>query len=154
MKINDTNVSFKRYYSTGIIAAIILLLFSCEKIEIDSQPPKIILIQPDNNSNFQVGNDFKVVTVMHDYVALESYRYKVYWFNDPSNVSNNPNDPVFELDESGTITLSDSAPHWEDVNFNIDIPANIRQGFYNLDIYCFDKAGNFDKVTVKLLFQD
>jgi hypothetical protein len=66
MKINDTNVSFKRYYSTGIIAAIILLLFSCEKIEIDSQPPKIILIQPDNNSNFKVGNDFAEYNYEYD----------------------------------------------------------------------------------------
>jgi hypothetical protein len=126
----------------------------CKKIDIDTQDPKIILIQPVNDQRFATGDDFLVVTVMHDYVALDTYRYTVNWFDDASNVSVNPNDPAFELDQSGTIITTDSAPHWEDVNFTIAIPEGIRQGYYNLDIYCYDKEGNFDKVSVKLLFQD
>lgn len=118
------------------------------------QPPKIILIPPNEGQAFSVGTNFLVVTVVHDYVALASYRYKVYWFDDPSNVPDNPNDPTFELEQSNTITTNGSAPHWEDINFNIDIPADVRQGYYILDIYCYDKAGNFDKVSVKLLFHD
>jgi hypothetical protein len=138
----------------GIIVAISLSLSSCEKIEIDTQPPRIILIQPEDGKAFAVGSDFLVVTVMHDYVALASYKYNVYWFDDPSNVSDNPNDPAFELDQSATITTSDSAPHWEDVSFKIDIPTGIRKGYYNLDIYCYDKSGNFDLASVRLLFHD
>ena len=91
---------------------------------------------------------------MHDYVALDRYRDKLYWFDDVSNVSVNPRDPASELDQSGTILTNGSAPHWEDVNFYISIPVGIRQGYYILDIYCFDKASNFDRISVKLLFQD
>jgi hypothetical protein len=137
-----------------LIAVVAISIVGCKKNDIDTQPPKIILIQPDDGDAFAVGTDFLVVTVMHDYVELDTYRYNVYWFNDPSNVSVNPNDPAFELDESGTIQINDSPPHWEDVNFRIDIPADIRQGYYILDVYCYDKSDNFDKVSVKLLFQD
>jgi hypothetical protein len=126
----------------------------CKKTDIDTQAPKIILIQPVNDQRFATGDDLLVVSVMHDYVALDTYRYTVNWFDDASNVSVNPNDPAFELDQSGAIKTTDSAPHWEDVNFRIDIPVAIRQGYYILDIYCYDKSGNFDKVSVKLLFQD
>lgn len=154
MKLKNIKRSMLHLCTLGICAAITSSLSSCEKIEVDTQPPKIILIQPDDGDAFPVGTDFLVVTVMHDYVALASYRYKVYWFDDPSNVSVNPNDPAFELDQSGTIVTNDSAPHWEDVNFQIDIPVGIRQGYYNLDIYCYDKAGNDDKVGVRLLFHD
>lgn len=154
-KQNNINRSILHLCAVGIFAAITISFASCKKTEeVDKQSPKIILIQPADNSAFTVGNDFLVVTVMHDYVALASYRYKVYWFDDPSSASDNPNDPAFELDQSGTITTSDNAPHWEDVNFKIDIPAGIRQGFYNLDIYCYDKAGNFDKIGVRLLFHN
>jgi hypothetical protein len=154
MKLRNIKRSVLRFCTIGIFAAITLSFSSCEKNEVDTQAPKIILIQPGNDQAFAVGTDFLVVTVMHDYVALASYRYKVYWFDDPSNVSTNPNDPTFELDQSRTITTNDVAPHWEDINFNIDIPVGIRQGYYNLDIYCYDKAGNFDKVGVRLLLHD
>lgn len=138
----------------GLLVGAALVVSSCEKIDIDTQPPKIIVVQPDDNSTFQVGTDFLVVTVMHDYVALDSYRYNVYWFDDPSNSSDNPDDETFELDRTEEIAVTDSAPHWEDVNFRIDIPLNIRRGYYLLDIYCYDKAANFDKVSLKVLFQD
>jgi hypothetical protein len=154
MKQKNIKRSIFRFCTIGIFTAITLSLSSCEKIEEDTQAPKIILIQPNEGQAFSVGTDFLVVTVMHDYVALASYRYKVYWFDDPSNVSDNPNDPTFELEQSNTIPTNDSAPHWEDINFKIDIPADARQGYYILDIYCYDKAGNFDKVSVKLLFHD
>ncbi len=154
-KQKNVSRSMLHLCTVGIIAAIALSLASCKKTEeVDKQPPKIILIQPDDGDAFLIGHHFLVVTVMHDYVALDTYRFNVYWFDDPSNVSDNPNDPVFELDQSGTIQTNDSAPHWETVNFRVDIPAGIRQGFYNLDIYCYDKAGNFDKVGVRLLFHN
>ncbi len=142
------------FFSLGIIILITSLFYSCEKNEEDTQAPKIIVVQPDEGQAFSLGTDFLVVTVMHDYVALASYKYTVSWFDDPSNVSENPNDPSFALSESNTITTSDSAPHWEDVNFNISIPLGIRKGYYDLDIYCYDKAGNSYKTSVRLLFQD
>jgi hypothetical protein len=154
MKLKNIKRSMLHFCTIGIVAAMALSTSGCKKIEVDTQAPKIILIQPDDGDAFVVGTDFLVVTVMHDYVALDTYKYTVNWFDDPSNVSANPSDPAFELDQSGTIQTNDSAPHWEDVNFRIDIPVGIRQGYYILDIYCYDKSGNFDKVSVKLLFHD
>lgn len=154
MKIKTTKHSVLFVYSFVFFAATIFSVTSCKKEEVDNQAPKIIVIQPSENQVFSVGTDFLVVTVMHDYVSLDRYRYTVNWFDDVSNVSVNPSDPAFELEQSGTILTNDSAPHWEDVNFNISIPNGIRQGYYILDIYCFDKAGNFDRVSLKLLFQN
>jgi hypothetical protein len=154
MKENNIKRSIFRFCTIGIFTALTLSFSGCEKNEKDTQPPKIILIQPNEGQAFSVGTDFLVVTVMHDYVALASYRYKVYWFDDPSNVSDNPNDPTFEFEQSNTISTNDIAPHWEDVNFKIDIPVGIRKGYYNLDIYCYDQAGNFDSVGIRLMFQD
>jgi hypothetical protein len=154
MKQKNIERSIFRFCTIAIFTAITLSFSSCEKIEEDTQAPKIVLIQPNEGQAFSVGTDFLVVTVMHDYVSLDRYRYTVNWFDDVSNVSVNPSDPAFELDQSGTILTNDSAPHWEDVNFNISIPNGIRQGYYILDIYCFDKAGNFDRASLKLLFQN
>jgi hypothetical protein len=49
------------------------------------------------------------------------------------------------LPTSGTITPSDSAPHWgEKVYFDLTVntPVRARQ-FYVVDTYCYDDAGNF-----------
>lgn len=154
MKKINMKYSIFSFCTIGLFTALTLSLSSCKKNEEDTQEPKIVIIQPSEGQAFSLGSDFLVVTVMHDYVSLASYRYKVYWFDDPSNVSDNPNDPTLELDQSSTISTSDSAPHWEDISFNIDIPVGIRKGYYNLDIYCYDKAGNSDKVVVRLLIQD
>lgn len=154
MNLKSVERSLLRLLSIGICGGLIFSFSSCEKVEIDTQPPKIILIQPGDGDAFTLGNDFLVVTVMHDYVALASYRYKVSWYDDPSNVSVNPGDAAFELDKSAIIPTNDGAPHCEDITFRIDIPAGIRQGYYNLDISCYDKAGNIDEINVRLLFQD
>ncbi|MBU6204170.1 MAG: DUF4625 domain-containing protein [Bacteroidetes bacterium] len=142
---------------TVLILPIYLILFcsitGCKKIENDTQAPAIIVLQPTNNETLPLGKDFKVVTIMNDFVSLSTYRYKVYWFDDPTNVSANPADPEFNLDKSGTITIDDDAPAWEDVSFDITIPNGIRKGYYKLDIYCYDKANNEGKESLLLNFQ-
>lgn len=145
---------FSTYFSWAFVlfSSLVFSFFGCKKVDIDTQPPKIIMIQPNDLDSFAVGSDLLVVTVMHDYQALDYYRYNLYWFEDASNVSVNPGDPALEIEETAQIEIEDTAPHWENVNFTIEIPSGIRKGYYNLDIYCFDKANNFDKVAIKLLF--
>jgi hypothetical protein len=154
MEINNLQFSKRIYCIFALFAFSLLTMPGCKKVDLDTQPPKIILIQPNDLDSFAVGSDFLVVTVMHDYQELASYKYNLYWFEDPSNVSVNPDDPAFEIEESASIEPEDSAPHWEDVNFRIEIPLGIRQGYYILELYCYDKSDNFDKVAIKLLFHN
>lgn len=154
MRLLNTRPSKLGLFRILLGSILALSLTACEKNEEDNQNPKIIVIQPEDGNAFKLGDDFLVVTVMHDYVALDRYRYTVSWFDDPSNVSPNPSDPALSIDQTAPIITSDSAPHWEDVNFSISLPLGIRRGYYMLDIYCFDKAGNSYKRSLKLLFQE
>ncbi len=119
--------------------SILLFLNSCKKVDVDTQPPNITVLQPVDSASFSRGNDFLVVTIMRDFVSLNSYRYKISWHNDTTNSSGNPNDSTWALDVTRAFDGNDLI---QNVSWNIDIPAQIRTGYYTLDIYCNDDKGN------------
>jgi hypothetical protein len=110
------------------------------------------MYQPSDSAKYSLGNDFLVVTTMQDFVSLASYRYRVFWKDDSTNVSPNPSDTPLNIDKSEKI--QDVNYHIANISFRITIPINARKGFYNLDVYCYDKAGNEGKNHVLIEFKD
>jgi|GEM_PF-2942652 hypothetical protein len=135
------------------LLALWLILPGCKKIEIDTQRPSVVMLQPADSQSFSVNSQFLVVTVMQDYVSLDKYRYNLYWHNNPSNVSPNPDSTSVYIDETAPINDADGNKI-ENVSFYINIPSNARKGFYKLDVYCTDKAGNSSSNSVLLRFKD
>ncbi|MFN5024384.1 MAG: DUF4625 domain-containing protein [Bacteroidota bacterium] len=137
--------------------ALWLMQPACKKIEPrpegDTQLPSVVMLQPADSQSFSVNTKFLVVTLMQDYVSLDKYRYNLYWHNHPSNVSPNPAAPPLSVDVSGPINDADGNK-LENVSFYIDIPDSVRKGFYTLDVYCFDKAGNSSTNSVLVRFKD
>ena len=135
------------------IATASITLVGCKKIENDTQSPKVVMLQPADSQSFKVGTDFLVVNMMQDYVSLDRYRYKVYWHEHPSNISVNPTAPALNIENGGAINDADGNKI-ENVSFYIDIPDSTRKGFYKLEVYCYDKAGNVGSNQVLVGFKD
>lgn len=120
-------------------SAITLIFSTCKKSDVDTQAPNITVLQPTDSASFARGDDFLVVTIMNDFVSLHSYRYTMNWFDDPSNISDNPSDSAWVLDETKGIDGEDSR---QNVSWQITVPANVRTGYYEFKIYCYDDEGN------------
>ncbi|MCC5935134.1 MAG: DUF4625 domain-containing protein [Balneolales bacterium] len=117
---------------------------SCKNNLVDTQAPKLVILQPSQNQSFPFGERFLVVTTMQDFVELGNYTYKVRWHDVPSNVSDNPDEPAWELEGTGEIENT----NLQTVSWHIQVPENTRTGIYKLDIFLYDKAGNVDNNSV------
>ncbi len=119
--------------------SIILFFSTCKKVDVDTQAPSITVLQPTDSASFSRGNDFLGVTIMKDFVSLHSYRFTISWHDDPLNIPENPNDSTWELDETKAIDGDDNS---QNVSWYINVPADIKTGYYELDIYCYDDENN------------
>jgi len=127
-----------------IIFIAAISLASCKSNLVDTQPPKLVILQPSQNQSFPFEKRFLVVTTMQDFVELGYYTYKVRWHDVPTNVSENPDEPAWELDGTGEIENT----NLQTVSWHIQVPENTRTGIYKLDIFLYDKAGNVDNNSV------
>jgi hypothetical protein len=60
-----------------IIFIAAISLASCKSNLVDTQPPKLVILQPSQNQSFPFEKRFLVVTTMQDFVELGYYTYKV-----------------------------------------------------------------------------
>jgi hypothetical protein len=144
-KYNLNNMNNK-FFSIPLFIIFIaaISLVSCKSNLVDTQPPKLVILQPAKNQSFPFGMKFLVVTTMQDFVELGYYTYEVNWHDVPTNISENPDEPAWELQGTGEIENK----NLQTVSWHIQVPENTRTGIYKLDIFLYDKSGNLDNNSV------
>lgn len=123
-------------------------LSACDKEDVDSTKPTIVINEPEEEEQFALGAELHLDVDFADDVELHQYKVDIHSAEGHNHKSTSEKwvfEQVYDL----------SGMKNKNVHDLIDIPATIDTGDYHVIIYCTDKAGNesnaFKTFEVKVL---
>lgn len=132
------------YYSSVLYAficiALLSLLIGCQS-DIDTSPPNLLLIQPQESLTYFSGDSLPCHLQMSDDLSLEKIKLQI----TPKTPFSNAWDTIFERLVAGNNT---------ETIWNLPIPLNIAGGDYTLSTFCRDLSGKRSdtaRITITLV---
>ncbi|WP_329905261.1 DUF4625 domain-containing protein [Porphyromonas pogonae] len=111
---------------------------SCSKDDIDSEKPKINLIEPENGDKLQIGKDVHFEMDLSDNVMIKSYKIDIHNNFDNHSHGKAEEGKPFQFNKTWEVGQKTAHVHHHD----IVIPAGVKPGKYHFMVYCVDTSGN------------
>ena len=127
--------SFKSLIGITLFIMVAFWVTACDKEDVDSTKPTIAINEPEEDEEFNRGEELHLEVDFADNVELHQYKIDIHSAEGHGHKSTSEKwvyEKVYDL--SGL-----KNKHIHDL---INIPATIDTGDYHVIVYCTDKAGN------------
>lgn len=128
----------RSFYSCLVFALLLSILFwACSKNEIDTTPPALDMLLPDEILIFPTGTALPFQASYTDNRDLQSFTLSIRGHFNP--LLNSPNYLTNAWDTTLTRHIGGQV---SEIDLLLDIPATVKSGEYELMTYCLDVFGN------------
>ncbi|MCP9198846.1 DUF4625 domain-containing protein [Gramella sp. GC03-9] len=142
----------KDYLKILVVLLTVSVFTACSDDDdaLDSEKPTIMLNEPENGEEFEIGGELHFDIELADNQGLASYKVEVHSNSDghTHSVVKQQEETPWSYDQTFQITGN---PLTYDAHEHIDIPEGIAEGEYHLGIIVVDAAGNQEEAFVEIM---
>ncbi|WP_448606427.1 DUF4625 domain-containing protein [Paenimyroides ceti] len=116
---------------------------------LDTEKPTVQIVSPTVDQEIEPGTSISLKALLSDNEALASYKLEVHSAEDghQHKVSTAVNAVEFHYEQSFTI---ENGSKTFEVNQQIPVPADAKEGHYHVGVFCIDKAGNQNQQFIEI----